>query len=68
MHFQSGRFAQAKLITVIQGGIIDFFVDLRKDSSTFLDYGSIELNSENNYMLLYQKDLLMVIFQLMKIQ
>jgi dTDP-4-dehydrorhamnose 3,5-epimerase len=55
MHFQSGHFAQAKLVTILQGGIIDFFVDLRKDSSTFLDYGSVELNSKNNDMLLIPK-------------
>jgi dTDP-4-dehydrorhamnose 3,5-epimerase len=55
MHFQSGHFAQAKLITILQGGIVDFFVDLRKDSSTFLDYGSVELNSQNNNMLLLPK-------------
>ena len=55
MHFQSGNFAQAKLVTILQGGIIDFFVDLRKSSSTFLDYGSVELNTENNDILLIPK-------------
>ena len=55
MHFQSGNFAQAKLVTILQGGIIDFLVDLRKSSSTFLDYGSVELNTENNDILLIPK-------------
>ena len=38
MHFQSGEFAQAKLVTVLQGAILDYFIDLRKDSSTYLNY------------------------------
>jgi dTDP-4-dehydrorhamnose 3,5-epimerase len=46
LHFQKSQHAQAKLINVIEGSIVDFFVDLRKDSSTFLSYGRIELNHE----------------------
>ena len=41
MHFQSGKYSQAKLVTVLQGGLIDYFVDLRKGSSTYLDYGFV---------------------------
>jgi len=47
MHFQKSPHAQAKLINVIEGSIIDFFVDLRKDSKTFLSYGSINLDQED---------------------
>jgi len=46
LHFQKFQHAQAKLISVIEGSIIDFFVDLRKDSSTFLSHGRIELNQK----------------------
>lgn len=45
LHFQSRPFAQAKLINVLQGSIIDFFLDLRADSSTFLDHGQISLSA-----------------------
>ena len=51
MHFQSGQYAQAKLVTVLQGGLIDYFVDLRKSSTTFLDYGFTTLGDQNNNML-----------------
>ena len=44
LHFQKGTDAQAKLINVIEGSILDFFVDLREHSKTFLSYGSIKLN------------------------
>jgi dTDP-4-dehydrorhamnose 3,5-epimerase len=36
LHYQSGEYAQTKLVKVITGNIIDFVVDLRKDSE---DYG-----------------------------
>ena len=55
MHFQSKNYAQAKLVTVLHGGIVDYFVDLRKGSPTFLDYGSVELNDQNNNMALIPK-------------
>jgi dTDP-4-dehydrorhamnose 3,5-epimerase len=46
LHYQSGEYAQTKLVKVITGNIIDFVVDLRKDSE---DYGKCfvyEVNSE----------------------
>jgi len=55
MHFQSGEFAQAKLVTVLQGAILDYFIDLRKDSSTYLDYGKVLLDDGNNDMLFIPK-------------
>lgn len=36
LHFQVGDFAQAKLIKVITGEIIDFVVDIRKDSPEYM--------------------------------
>jgi len=35
MHYQDGEYAQAKLVKVINGAILDFFIDLRPDSLTF---------------------------------
>ncbi|RNC88164.1 MAG: dTDP-4-dehydrorhamnose 3,5-epimerase [Winogradskyella sp.] len=47
LHFQKGDFAQAKLVRVTQGKVIDVAVDLRRQSSTYGKHISIEL-SENN--------------------
>lgn len=45
LHFQKGEHAQAKLISVLDGKIQDVVVDLRKDSPTFKQHLSIELDS-----------------------
>lgn len=42
----------AKLVSCVHGRIIDFCVDLRSDSPTYLQYFSIEL-SQSNYKQLY---------------
>ena len=47
-HYQDGEYAQAKLVRVINGSVIDVIVDIRKDSPTFGHSLSIELNSDNN--------------------
>ncbi len=51
LHFQEAPFAQAKLIRVVVGRILDVAVDIRKDSPTFGKYVSIELSDENKYQL-----------------
>lgn len=47
LHFQVPPMAQAKLVRVVQGEILDVFVDLRKDSATFGQWDSIILSAEN---------------------
>jgi len=47
-HFQNPPFEQSKLVTCIEGKIIDFAIDLRKNSLNFGKYFSIELSSVNN--------------------
>lgn len=44
LHFQTGEFAQAKLVRVIKGKVLDVCVDLRKQSPTFGKYFSIILD------------------------
>jgi len=44
MHFQKSPMAQAKLVRVLQGSIIDIIIDIRKGSSTFLESRSFELS------------------------
>ena len=52
LHFQKPPHSEAKLIRVIQGKILDVFIDLRKNSTTYGRWDSIEL-SENNNLCVY---------------
>lgn len=52
LHYQRPPFAETKLIRVIRGEIMDVFVDLRKNSSTYGKCKAIELQ-ENRHELLY---------------
>ena len=47
LHFQHGEFAQAKLVRVLSGAVLDVAVDLRKDSKTFGLHVAVELTSES---------------------
>ncbi|MEP7195467.1 MAG: dTDP-4-dehydrorhamnose 3,5-epimerase [Saprospiraceae bacterium] len=47
LHFQKDEFAQAKLVRVSQGSVLDVFLDLRPESKTFGKYESILLSSRN---------------------
>jgi dTDP-4-dehydrorhamnose 3,5-epimerase len=51
LHFQTGIHAQAKLVRVLQGRVMDVAVDLRKESATFGQYFAIELSAENKLQL-----------------
>lgn len=51
LHLQKGEFAQAKLVRVIKGEVLDVAVDLRPDSKTYGEYVSVVLNETNNYQL-----------------
>ena len=52
IHFQKGEYAQAKLVRVLEGKVLDVAVDLRKNSPTFGQYVSVELSAENNRQLM----------------
>jgi len=51
LHFQKDEFAQAKLVRVTHGKVLDVAVDLRPNSVTFKKYVTIELSSENKKQL-----------------
>jgi dTDP-4-dehydrorhamnose 3,5-epimerase len=51
LHYQLPPYAQAKLIRVVHGSILDIVLDIRKSSKTFGRHFSIILKSENNQQL-----------------
>lgn len=55
LHFQKGESAQAKLVRVLKGKILDVAVDIRKDSPTFGKHFSIELTEDNKKQLFITK-------------
>jgi len=52
LHFQNNPFPQTKLIRCTKGKIWDVAVDLRKSSSTYLNWVGIELSDHNHKMFL----------------
>lgn len=51
LHFQNDPYAQTKLVRCTRGKVWDVAVDLRKSSSTYLNWFGIELTPENHKML-----------------
>lgn len=51
LHYQTGAHAQAKLVRVLKGKVLDVAVDLRKESQTFGDYVAVELSEQNKKQL-----------------
>jgi dTDP-4-dehydrorhamnose 3,5-epimerase len=52
LHFKQNPPGQAKFVSVSQGAIVDVVIDLRRTSSTFLEWKAFELSAENNQSLL----------------
>ena len=51
LHYQLGEMAQAKLVRVTEGEVLDVVVDLREASVTFGQWYSIRLSAENRRQL-----------------
>lgn len=51
LHYQKGKHAQAKLVRVLEGEVLDVAVDLRMDSPTYKNVFSTKLSLENNKQL-----------------
>lgn len=55
LHFQTAPYAQAKLVRVLAGSIVDIVVDLRREKTTFGQHFVIEISAENKKQLLVPK-------------
>lgn len=55
LHFQREPYAQAKLVRVVQGRVIDVAVDIRPGSPTFGKYVATELSGENHCQMFIPK-------------
>ncbi|HEX3018067.1 MAG TPA: dTDP-4-dehydrorhamnose 3,5-epimerase [Caproicibacter sp.] len=51
IHFQNNPHPQAKLVRVLQGEVLDFIVDLRKDSPTYKKWISQVISQKNRKQL-----------------
>lgn len=47
LHYQTGEHAQAKLVRVLQGEVLDVAVDIRPGSETYGQYEAVILSAEN---------------------
>ena len=55
LHFQREPYAQAKLVRVMQGRVLDVAVDIRPGSATFGRYVAVELSADNHRQLFIPK-------------
>lgn len=51
LHYQKGEFAQAKLVRVIKGEVLDVAIDIRKSSPTFGKHVAVKLSEDNKRQL-----------------
>ncbi|MGA1583320.1 MAG: dTDP-4-dehydrorhamnose 3,5-epimerase [Saprospiraceae bacterium] len=51
LHYQTGPYAQAKLVRVVEGEVLDVAVDIRPESQTYGQWYSIRLSAENKRQL-----------------
>ena len=56
MHYQVAPYQEAKLVRCSLGSIYDVIIDLRKDSSTYLQWIGVELSGDNYKMLYVPED------------
>lgn len=57
LHFQEPPAAHDKIVTCLEGKVLDFFVDIRKSSSTYGKVVTVELNCEQPQLIYLPKGL-----------
>ena len=55
MHYQNAPFSEIKLVRCIRGRVFDVVIDLRRNSSTFLNWFGLELSPDIGNMLFIPK-------------
>lgn len=55
LHFQRPPHAQAKLVRVVEGRVLDVAVDLREGSETYGKHFAVELSGENHFQMYIPK-------------
>jgi dTDP-4-dehydrorhamnose 3,5-epimerase len=55
MHYQRTPFAEIKLVTCVEGRVLDIAVDVRRGSPTWLQHYAVELSADNACSLLIPK-------------
>jgi len=56
LHYQIPPDEEIKIVSCVKGCIFDVIVDVRKDSSTYMQWFSVELSESNGRMLYIPKD------------
>jgi dTDP-4-dehydrorhamnose 3,5-epimerase len=55
MHFQTEPFSEIKIVRCTRGALLDVIVDLRKQSTTYCQWTSVELTADNHRALYIPK-------------
>ena len=55
IHFQNHPYAQAKFLRCLRGSVLDYAIDLRKNSPTYMQYVSKEISKENKKIIFIPK-------------
>lgn len=55
LHYQTGEYAQSKLVRVLQGEVLDIAVDIRPESPTFGQYEAVVLNAVEGWQFFIPK-------------
>ena len=52
LHYQIGAYSEKKIVMCLKGEFVDYVVDIRENSSTYLDYFKIKLSEKDDKILL----------------